>query len=250
MLKLKKAEFNQKYRFREARKEGLVNCVSCENKIGGTNNKEGPAFCDHKERFRRMKLGEYWYSWGSGESENIASKRVCDAYTSKPLSKDIERPILFKKQAILLGTQHANPYHRDPNCPYVIEELRLEKSENKPRGEVRIIDLSDMVIGSTIRDICEMPCCEEKLPFQISIPNYYRQKIGIKPDGTEPIRWVRNGIVKHENKSNMTFEEAEIVFNLEVFNNFSGAPQDKIIEASHHLYKHCNGLGSRPLFKA
>ena len=48
MPKLKKADFNRVYRFRKCReimfrdsREGLVNCVSCTNKTGGTNNEEG-----------------------------------------------------------------------------------------------------------------------------------------------------------------------------------------------------------------
>jgi len=257
MLKLKKADFDEKHRFREAREEGLVNCVSCATMTDGTNTQEGPAYCEHEERLKRIKLGEYWSGfWGEpGESHNIASKMVCDGYQSKPLPEGVVVPELPRKHAILLETQWRDPYHGDPNCPYVIEELRIRHEDGKVRGRtggVDIVDNRDRVTGDTIRDICEMPCCESKLPYQVlNRPNDYRRRVGIKPDGTEEKVWVRNGIVKHEKKVNMSLEEAESVFDLEGFNHINArSVHDKIVAVSNHLHKYCNSLGSRPLSKA
>lgn len=251
MLKLKKADFNKQYRFRESR-TSLVSCVTCDNMAGGKNTEEGPAFCEQEERFRRIKIAEYWgKEFGSGASHNIALKRLCDAFTSKPLSERVGRPVLSEKQAILLGTQFRDPYHADPNCPYVIEELRMIEEKSNNKAEVSLIDLSEKVPGEGIRAICEMPCCESKLPFQISIREDYRQRVGIKPDGTEAKIWVRNGIIKHETKGAMDLEEAQAVFDLEKFDSseFKGL-HNRIIAASNHLGLHCNRLGSRPLSEA
>ena len=253
MKKLTKAIFDEKYRFREARGEGLVNCVTCNTMTGGANDKEGTAFCEHEERFKRIKIAEYFegYFGEKGTSHNIASKCVCDSYNSKPLPEGVEKTILPEKHAILLGTQYRDPYHADVNCPYVIEELRMEGEGGAvglKKAEVGIIDLSEMVPGETIRDICDMPCCESKLPFQISMGSDYRRRAGLKPDGTEPKIWVRNGIVNHGKKFAMSLEKSEAVFDLEKFNSSEfGGIHKKISAVSDHLNSHCNRLGSRPL---
>lgn len=243
---LRKSDFDAKYRFRKSRKEGLVNCVSCNSRAGGISDEE-PAFCEHDERFRRVKIAEYWKGFFRGTSRNLASYRVCDAYTSKPLPEGVIIPALPEKHAILLGTQFAYPYHADPNCPYVIEELRVK--EGNKRAEIQIMDLSEMVPGESLRDICEMPCCESKLPFQIWSSDY-RREVGIKPDGREPRIWVRNGIVKHEKKVEMTPEEAEAFFDLTTFNPRDfGSIHHRISAVSDYL-EGCNRLGSRPLCEA
>jgi len=247
MLKLMKKDFDEKYRFRESRDKS-VSCVTCDNMAGGTDDKERPAFCEHEERHRKIKIAEYWEGWGSGTSHNIAPKRVCDVYTSKPLPERVEKIILPKKHAILLGTQYRDQYHADPNCPYVMEELRMQKEGANKRAGVNIADLSEMVPGETIRTICEMPCCESKLPFQISMNDDYGRRVGIKPDGSEPTKWVRNGIVKHEKKVKMSPKELESVFDLERFNSPElGDIHEKIVAASDYLHENCNRLGSRLL---
>ncbi|MFA5992941.1 MAG: hypothetical protein WC796_04515 [Candidatus Pacearchaeota archaeon] len=275
MPKLKKVDFDKQFRFREARendsRRGLVNRVNCTNcvhtaceprpdkgKIGEHNEKDN--FCDHPERLRRIKIAEYWDSGGMGRSyshsHNLADVRVCDAYKSQPLPAGVTVPEIPKGQAVLLSSQNADPYHADPNCPYVIEEARMLADGTNHnalfrRPEIRVVDISDMVPGETIRDICEMSCCESKLPFQlIGNPNGYRSRAGIKPDGSEPIVWVR--IVKdHKRKISMTIEEAEAALDL---TRFTGPEfktiHDEIIAASDHLHNTCNYLGSKPLSEA
>lgn len=254
--KLKKDEFNATFRFREARKEGLVTCASCVHMAGGINRDE-VAYCQHPERSRKIKIAEYWGGggWGGkGTSNNISSARVCDAYTNEPLPDGVVVPTIPEKSAALLGTQWRDPYHGDSHCPYVIEEQRIIHNGGRTKmgrtGEIFMADISEMVSGETIRDICEMPCCESKLPFQICCRNDYRQKVGIKPDGSEPRVWVRNGIVKHEMKSNIGVEEAESFFNLTEIVSRSRDTCDRIVAVSNYMYKNCNALGSRPLSEA
>ncbi len=262
MPKLKKAEFDKRCRFREARqnnpREGLVNrvnCSSCTNMSGGANNEE-LALCNHSERFRKVKIMAYWSGWGNRTGNYIASQCVCDAYTPHPLPKEINLPILPEHHAILLGSQYADPYHTDSNCPYVIEEARMLTINNGDTGtlrraEIYVCDISDKVPGETIRDICDMPCCETKLPFQLLYnPNGYRARVGLKPDGSEPRVWVRNGIVKHERNVEMTIEEAEVVFDLSRFSTLDKNLHLRITSVSDYLRKHCNRLGSRPLSEA
>jgi len=258
MIKLKRDEFNERYRFRESRigkfTGSLINCVSCSNMTGETNDKEGPSFCEHPERFRKIKIAEYWRGFfGPGESHNLASQRVCDAYMSNQLPEGIEKVVIPEKHAILLGSQWEDIYHADPNCPYVIEELRMQKEGKKinhREAKVKYISISEKVPGESINDICDMPCCESKLPFQI-LRSDYRRHVGIKPDGTEPIKWVRNGIVKHQEKVSMTPEEAETVFDLSKFNSKEfGDVWQRISAVASYLHEHCNVLGSRPLSEA
>lgn len=262
MPKLKKEDFDRKFRFREARinnpRDGLVNkvnCASCTNKNGGSNDHErDTTYCCHPERFRRIKIAQYWSGISGGHSHNIASEMVCDAFTSNPLPEGVVLPVIPENHAILLGSQYADPYHADANCSYVVEEARMIATTGTgilKGAEIRFIDLSDKVPGETIRDKCEMPCCEAKLPYQLLYnPNGYRARVRLKPDGSEPVIWVRNGIVKHERKKEMTPEETEAVFDLTRFNTLEvgfGRIQDRIIAVSNHLSEHCNRLGSRPL---
>jgi hypothetical protein len=248
---LMKAEFDERYRFRESR-NGLVSCVTCDSKAGGDTDKEGPAFCENEERFKKIKIAKYWPGWfGPGESENIASRRVCDAYSSNHLPEGVEIPVLSGEQAILLRSEPTGIYHADPNCPYVIAELKIKKEGSNTWAKVNIIDMSEMVPGSTVRDICDMPCCESRLPYQISLVSSYRRRTGLKPDGTEPTIWVKNGRVRHGKESNMSIEEAKAFFDLERFD--SSEYRDiyaKIVAVSDHLHKHCNALGSGPLSEA
>lgn len=130
-------------------------------------------------------------------------------------------------------------------------ELRMKKENSNTRADVFIIDTSEMVPGSTVNDICDMPCCESKLPYQLWRASCYRRKTGLKPDGTEPMRWVRNGLVKHQKTSDMPIEEAGAFFDLENFNSSEYRDiQAKIVAISEYLHKHCNSLGSRPLSEA
>ncbi len=260
MEKLKKDDFRLKYRFRESR-GGLVSCVTCDSKTGGNTTKEGPAFCEHEERFRKIKIAEYWGSCFSNPSRNVAAERVCDAYTSKALAEGLEIPVIQEKQAILLNSQWRSIWHADPNCPYVVLELRMmddkeknpeEKDISKGKPGIETIDISELVPMEVVgAEICEMPCCESKLPYQTWRIDEYRRKVGIKPDGSGPRKWVRNGIVKHGNKFSMTLEEAAEFFNLERFNSSEfGDRWKQISTVADYIHKKCNVLGSRPLSEA
>ena len=267
MPKLKKEDFDREFRFREARREfklkdGSVHCTTCakvsdgirkrRSKFRGGDEKEN--FCNHPERLIRIKLGEYWSGLFPG-SHNIASRSVCDAYTSKPLPEGVTIPVIPAKHGILLNSQTNDILHADPNCPYVIEELRIENAGvdagcyRKAGSELR--DLSDLVdlevIGS---EICEMPCCASKLPYQTSKVDDYRRKVGIKPDGTEPQIWVRR-TKDHGKKVSMSPEEAEAVFDLYRFNSPKFRDiYDRIVAVSNHLSNNSNFLGSKPLSEA
>lgn len=258
MVKLKKADFDKQFRFREPREEGLVKCITCSNVSGGVKRDE-VAFCNHPERCRRVQIVRPWgSSWGTGKFRkftNLASMRVCDAYNSKPLPEGVTIPTLTEEQGIELGTQWFEPYHADVNCPYVLEELRFiasgGKTERGREGEIRLADLSEMVSGQIVRDMCDMPCCERKLQFQIWDPNGYRTHVEIHPNGLDPKIWVRNGRVKHGRKSAMTLEEAEAFFDLNKFNNPKvGDIYKKISAVSYYLMNHANRLGSRSLSEA
>ncbi len=255
MTKLKKTEFNESYRFRESR-NNLVNCATCDSKTGGNNNQEGPAYCENGERFRKVKIAEYWQGYfGPGKSNNVAPNRVCDAHSSKYLAKGIERPVLGENQAILLGSEFRDIHHADPACPYVMAELRMQKEgmDTRPftKAGIHIIDTSEMVSGSSVNDICDMACCDSKLPYQIWRVSNYRRKTGLKPDGSEPMKWVRNGVVKHKRKSDMSIEEAEAFFDLHRFNSQEyGDIYRRISTVADYLHEHCNVLGSMPLQEA
>ena len=214
--KLKKEVFDKKFRFRKARtnnpREGsvnLVNCINCTNVAKGANNQD-PVTCNHQERFREIKITAPWSGWGDNSSQHTASQCVCDEYNPHPLPEGTSLPIIPEKHAILLGSQYADPFHADPNCPYVVEETRMLGATGtgiSKRAEIRFVDLSDMVPGETLRDICDMPCCETKLPYQILYnPNDYRKRAGLKPDGSEPKIWVRNGIVQHQRKLELSIK--------------------------------------------
>jgi len=267
MPKLKKAEFNSKFRFRECReisfrdsRSGLVNCVSCANMAGGANDGE-LALCEHEERLRRVRIAEHWPGFGGRKSLNIASRMVCDGYEHQPLPDAIKLPVLPEKHVIVLGTQWRDIYHADPNCPYVLAELLMisapEDDASPPGGEKKTVfnasgietrDISYLVPQETVgAQICEMSCCSDKLPYHTRRVDDYRRKAGIQPDGSEEKPWVRNGIRKHDKKVNMTPEEAEAVFDLGKFNILDKDLHGKIVAVSEHLHKNCNVLGSRPL---
>ena len=216
--KLKKAEFDRENRFRGARREGLVTCASCVH-LSDKGEDNGIASCQHPERLRRIKIARYRWGFprGKGDYEDTSSERVCDAHISQPLPDGVVVPDIPRESAVLLGTQHSDVYHATSECPYVVEELRIIQGRKTVKGrvgEVRVADLSEIVSGEGIGgDICEMPCCEVNLPFRVSQCGGsvdYRRREGLKPDGTEPIVWVRNAVVRHDKKSAMTFEEAEI----------------------------------------
>ena len=253
MQKLIREEFNSKFRFRKSRgSETELNCTSCEN-MNGEVGYGTEAYCTNDQRVRKIRLSEPGFSdW------NLAGESICDAYISKPLPEGIHVPDLPDRKAFILGTQWRGLYHEDRNCPYVIEEVRrinIENGEgknkfNKPKIELE--DLSELVPGETIgRQICEMPCCESKLPYFTWRIDDYRRLVGIKPDGTEPRVWVRNNIKNHQKKVDMTIEEAGAIFDLSRFNSSDyGDIHSRICAVSDHLHKYCNALGSRPLSKA
>jgi hypothetical protein len=269
MQKLKKAEFDKTYRFREARRresgeKSLVNCFSCANMPDGAGDKE-PAYCNHPERFRRVKIAEYFrgYFGDRGESRNIALGRVCDCHTPEPLPEGVSLPIVPEKHLILLGSQSRDICHADSNCPYVVEEARaamavtLETIKREKlldylkRPGIHIKDRPDLVPDETIGwQICEMPCCNNKLPYHTWRIDDYRRRVGIKPDGSEEKPWVRK-VIDHERKIVMTPEEAEAVFDLTRFNSSEFRDiHHRISAVSDYLHKHCNRLGSRPLGEA
>ena len=156
--RLKRDEFNARYRFREARGEGLVNCASCVCMTGGVKRDE-LALCQNPERLRKIKIAVHHEGFFEikGESENVSLQRVCDAYKNKPLPEGAVLPSIPDKHAVVLGTQWRDPYHADPTCPYIVEEVRAMKSGQKVKGrpaEIVFVDMSEKVPGESIRDIC------------------------------------------------------------------------------------------------
>jgi len=241
MPKLNRKEFDAKHRFREARKDG-IHCADCTSVNG---NESAGAFCNDSERIRRVNLAGLFSDHGS--SWYAANHSMCDAYKPQPLvPEEGMLPVIHEGQAILLGSQFRDPYHADPNCPYVVEEIRKIASGGQKAG-VNIVDISDLVPGELMRAICEMPCCSSKLPYQISMPDTYRQRTGIKPDGTEDKIWVRK-IVEHERRLIFTGS----VFNLSKFGSkeFHGDTWERIHVAEIYLTDSTNKLGSRPLSEA
>ncbi|MDD5193697.1 MAG: hypothetical protein PHF67_03860 [Candidatus Nanoarchaeia archaeon] len=115
MAKLKQADFDRDFRFREARKGGLVACASCVN-CSGTANTSGPmqksgdlAKCLHNGRVRPVQLAKSWGSyWGRGDHRNytdLSKDHVCDAYQNRPLPEEVQVPVLAEGQGALLNTQ-------------------------------------------------------------------------------------------------------------------------------------------------
>ena len=252
--KLKRDEFDLKFRFREARKEGLVSCASCAHISGGAKRDE-IALCQHSGRLKKIKIAEYQPGYWSerGESKNISSNHVCDAYTSRPLPEGVFVPGIPDNHAVLLGTQWRDPYHLDPKCPYLVEEARIISTGGKVRdrkGEFTFVDVYDWAPGEVIRDLCDLPCCESKLEVQVCDPNGYRAQVGIHPNGRDPKRWARNGIVKHGKVSKMGIEEAEAFFDLTKVSSGRRDIFDQIGAVSDYMHKSCNWLGSRPLSEA
>lgn len=251
MPKLKRKEFDEKYRFRDAREKGMVQCAACACVEGDEST---GAYCGHAERVRRVQLAEYFRDPAS--SWSVAKSSVCDAFTPQPSTPELFAKA-FQRQALLLNTQHRDVYHADPDCPYVIEELRLGErlasTGKEQRAGVVIIDISDLVEGQVIgAGICEMPCCNSKLNFQTWRPDTYRQRTGIKPDGTEEKKWVRRGEILHERKGGVVPSEAEHIFDLSRFasGDFEGDNWKRVHAASQYLWENCNELGSRPLSDA
>lgn len=250
MTKLKKTDFDKTFRFREARdgRKGLVNCVNCDYMSREIGYKEA-TLCNHEGRLRRTKLAEYTpQPFGGGLT---ALDHVCDAYTPKPLPEGIIALILPEKSVFQLGSQGRQIYHADPNCPYVVEEARMQNVEGNIRAKIHTRDISDLVRMEVINwEICEMPCCENKLPYQSMMIDQYRRRVGIKPDGTEPKIWVKK-VVDHENKSVIKPGRLEAVFDLSRFNSSKFRNlHHKIMAASGHLERICNTLGSKPLSEA
>ena len=102
--------------------------------------------------------------------------------------------ILFaEKHAFLLGTQWRDIIHADPTCPYVTEELRMINLQGKGesdsdskqtiifnKAKIETTDISDLLPQETIGyQICEMPCCDSKLPYHTWRIDDYRRSVGI-----------------------------------------------------------------------
>jgi hypothetical protein len=205
------------------------------------------SICIHNDRVRRIQIATKY--------ARNPKRSLCDAFTSNPLPIGIV-PLVFKKgEGAVLNTQFADCIHIDANCPYVTEEQRLaesgERSKMNRTGEVRIIDITEIVPGDVQGDACEMPCCDNKLQFQIWDPNTYRNHVEIHPNGHDKIRFVRNGITRHGRISNMNYEEAEAFFDeakqvaaseVEIHNQISAV--------SDYIHKYINFLGSKPLSEA
>ena len=246
MSKLPKAKFNGKNRFRRSRENSGVDCSTCTSLLRIDDGPKTMAFCDHGDRARKVRLEP---ELGRGPFYSSAQSTVCDAYGYGNLPMNVTLPTLSDGQAMSLVTQRNDVLHADPNCPYVLEELRRENEGRK--GRVRIVDISDRVEMEVIgHKICEMPCCDSRLPFQTWRVDDYRRKAGIRPDGSGEKIWVRK-VVDHQGKVNMTPEEAESFFDLSRFDGEGfGDVYQRISAASDYLYSGCNRLGSRPLVEA
>ena len=245
MEKLVKAVFSAKNRLREARNKSGVNCSTCTNLLRIEEPRE-EAFCNHEDRLRRVRLepkvedSPFYFG---------PSSIVCDGYEAPPLPNGVTLPTLLDGQAISLFSQ-CNIFHADPSCPYVLDELRMKEEGNEKAG-FRTVDISNLVRMEIISwDLCEMPCCDSRLPYQNWRIDSYKGKVGIRPDGSEEKVWVRK-VVDHERKVNMTIEEAEAFFDL---SNFDGKDfrrvHDGISAASDYLRGGSNRLESRPLTEA
>ena len=258
MLKLNRVDFDREHRFRKSRElrpreseEGLVACITCDNMTGGTSDDDFP-YCEHPERARKVKITEYWKCWFKGrKTHSIADRRVCDVYESRPLAEDVEIPVLSEGNGILLESQWRDILHASLECPYVIEELRMQNKGAKKQVGIGFRDISELVQDETIgHQICEMPCCDNKLPYYTWGIDDYRRKVNIQPDGSEEKPWVRR-VQSHEEKVIIRPEEAEAVFDLTRFNEpMQGGIHSQICAAMDHLYDNCNRLGSKPLSEA
>lgn len=174
MAKLKKEDFNRAFRFREARTSS-VSCATCKD-MSGEMGYDKKTFCEHNYRFRRITLTDYlgpgYGSW------NTASTRLCDAHAPKPLPDGITIDSLAENHALILR----DIIHTGVECSYVIEEARARARDGKKPLEA--IDISKWKYSAPY-SICEMPCCESNLALKPCMPDYYRQKNGLKPDGTD-----------------------------------------------------------------
>ncbi len=256
--KLKGMEFDEKFRFRECREDSLVKCASCIHAKGDIRGAFNTiAQCTNPLRFRRVRIA--CEGWGSGS--NGSQNMVCDAYQNKPLPDNVSELVLKEGEGVVLQTQFADCIHVDSKCPYVVEETRLERDGGKTEkykrsGEVRRVDISEIVPGEESTDMCDMPCCESRLQFQIIDPNTYRNRVGIHPNVNDrPIRFVRNAITRHGKNSDMTYEEAEAFFDLTkvvggVADRGRHTIHEKIAVVADYIYKRVNGLGSRSLTEA
>ncbi|MBW2999829.1 hypothetical protein KY339_04090 [Candidatus Woesearchaeota archaeon] len=168
---------------------------------------------------------------------NIAPAHVCDAYSSKPLPEGVKVEALPENHAFFLN----NLIHASSECPYVIEEARALAEKDKELPESR--DISKWRTPDPY-DVCEMRCCETKLPFQLYRHDYYRKRTGIKPDGTEPVIKVKQ-IVQHEKRIIKSEKEINDIFDLSRFHSETyGDLYDRIEVAKKHIEDNCNQLGT------
>jgi hypothetical protein len=151
--KLVKEEFDFRFRFREARFE-RVSCETCAHSY-----KRAARYCRNPQRKRGVKVGKWLHA-------------VCDAFQPKPLNlKFVKKPKLAEKEAVVLESQQLEILHANPNCPYVIEELRAQIQRTARAGGVYKKDLVDWVSAFPYA-LCEMPDCGDILHFGPSKPGY------------------------------------------------------------------------------
>ena len=227
MPKLKKEDFNRTFRFRKSREGRLVSCASCDS-MSGESGYGKEAFCGHEERFIKIKLADY-LGPGFG-SWNIAASSVCDAYSSKPLLGGIRVEPIPEEHAIILN----DIIHASSDCPYIIEEVRAGKKLPEPR------DVSEWN-SAMPHSLCEMPCCEKKLPILPGRIDYYRRANNLKPDGTEST-WAPQTL-EHEIRVLKSEQEIIDLFDLSRFRG-EGDLYDRISAAEKHLRDNCNRLGT------
>ncbi len=244
--RLKRAEFDSKFRFRESRKSFgniQVNCASCAHMTGVAEG-TGKAHCGNPQRFKRVTLSENWM----GADSSYASERVCDKYFNKQLPPEVSVPELPDKHVFVLWSQTWGVDHASKNCPYVVEEARMIHNGCE-RSKIEARDISDRVPREAIWQMgCEMPSCAGELNFQYRQHDDHKRAAGIGNNGSEPLIWIRK-VVDHQRKKVMTPEEAEAFFDLSRFRE-KGDVYALIDKVRTHLYDGSNSLGSKPLSEA
>ncbi|TSC97469.1 MAG: hypothetical protein CEN88_31 [Candidatus Berkelbacteria bacterium Licking1014_2] len=160
MGKLKKADFDNKYRFRESRsKQGGARCELCVH----NHNQDG--YCRHPERARRIILSEE-PPWFGGLRTDLSSDRVCDL-VKIPMPESITVPeieegfIIDVGSGILLGHCRFSLLHGDPMCPYIAAHIidhTLDTYEHYEKSTCHI-----EIKQPHWEILCELPQCQKRI---------------------------------------------------------------------------------------